>query len=143
MKEADILYISDSPELQGEMDRHLRFMRSDDRGLLSEYATRDTETGEMTTEVVEFPVKGIATTSNAVTGDVALESGMWTLRTNGNPALTGQVKEEKLKLRAGKRPLFPRDELDVWKRVLRMLVEEIPGKLPEVPFAEDFQNIGE
>jgi len=78
MKNAELIYIPDSPELRGEMGRHMRFMRADDGGLISEYATRDNETGEMTTKTVRLPVKGVATTSNAITGDTALESGMWT-----------------------------------------------------------------
>lgn len=141
MKEADILYIPDSPELKGEKGRHFRFMRADDGGLISEYATRDLETGEMTTKIVEFPVKGIATTSNAVTGDVALESGMWTLITDGTKTLTKQVKEEKLKLRAGKRPLFPDEELEVWKCAFKMLIDDVPEKMPYIPFAESLISI--
>lgn len=138
MKNADLLYIPDSPELRGEVGRHLRFMRADDGGLISEYATRDSETGEMTTKIARLPVKGVATTSNAVTGDTALESGMWTLRTNGTEALTQQVKEEKLKFRAGKRRLFPEDELKVWMYSFKILVtEELLEGLPKVPFAED------
>lgn len=93
MKNAELIYIPDSPELRGEMGRHMRFMRADDGGLISEYATRDNETGEMTTKTVRLPVKGVATTSNAITGDTALESGMWTLRTNGSDKLTRKVKE--------------------------------------------------
>lgn len=141
MKDADILYIPDSSELKGEKGRTFRFMRADDGGLISEYATRDLETGEMTTKIVEFPVKGIATTSNAITGDVALESGMWTLMTDGNKTLTRQVKKEKLKLRAGKRQLFPDEELEVWKCALKILVDDIPEKMPDIPFAESLITI--
>jgi predicted transcriptional regulator len=142
MKEADLLYIPDSPELRGEVGRHLRFMRADDGGLISEYATRDSETGEMTTKITRLPVKGVATTSNVVTGDTALESGMWTLRTNDTEDLTGEVKREKLKLRAGKRPLYPEEDLKVWKYAFNILLtEELPQELPQVPFAESLINI--
>ena len=138
MDSADLLYIPDSPELRGETSRHLRFMRADDGGLISEYAMRDPETGEMTTKIVEIPVKGIVTTSNFVTGDSALESGMWTLITNGSAELTRQVKIEKLRLRAGKRELFPENELKVWQCAFYLLLtRELPDKLPYVPFAEN------
>lgn len=137
MKGADLLYIPDSPHLKGEMGRQMRFMRADDGGLISEYATRDAETGEMVTKVSRLPVKGVATTSNAITGDRALESGMWTLRTNGSEELTREVKEEKLKLHAGKRPLFPEDELRAWRCAFKILMsEELLDELPEVPYAE-------
>jgi predicted transcriptional regulator len=137
MKDADLLYIPDSPELRGEMGRQMRFMRADDGGLISEYATRDAETGEMVTKISKLSVKAVATTSNAITGDTALESGMWTLKTNGTEDLTKKVKEEKLRLRAGKRALFPEDELKVWRCAFKILLsEELPDALPEVPFAE-------
>lgn len=135
MQNADLLYIPDTPELHGEMGRQLRFMRSDDGGLISEYAVRDAETGEMTTKVVTLPIKGLATTSNAITGDAALESGMWTLTTNSSPELTGEVKKEKLKLRAGERPLISNDDLNLWKAVFKVLVEEEPQEIPLVPYA--------
>ncbi len=138
MKDSDLLYVPDSPELRGEMGRHMRFMRADDGGLISEYAMKDSETGEMTTKTVTIPVKGVATTSNAITGDAALESGMWTLHTNGSELLTRKVKEEKLKLHAGKRPLFPEDELPIWRCAFKILMEEdLPETLPKVPFAEN------
>lgn len=138
MKNADLLYIPDSPELRGEMGRQLRFMRSDDGGLASEYAMKDQETGEMTTKLVELPIKAVATTSNSITGDPALESGMWTLTTNGSKELTDNVKKEKLKLRAGNRLLFPEDELKVVKCAFHLLLtEEIPDSLPHVPYAEN------
>jgi len=137
MKDADLLYIPDTPELRGEMGRQMRFMRADDGGLISEYATRDAETGEMVTKISRLSVKAVATTSNAITGDTALESGMWTLRTNGTEDLTKEVKKEKLTLRAGKRWLFSEDELKVWRCAFKILVsEELPDALPDVPFAE-------
>ena len=138
LKDAVLLYIPDSPELKGETGRTLRFMRSDDGGLISEYATKDNETGEMTTKICTVPVKGVVTTSNAITGDTALQSGMWTLQTNGTPELTSKVKREKLKLRAGNRELFPEDELEVWKCAFNILLtEEVPETRLVVPFAED------
>lgn len=141
MQNADLLYIPDTPELQGEMGRQLRFMRSDDGGLISEYAVRDTETGEMTTKVVTLPIKGLATTSNAVTGDAALESGMWTLTTNPSPDLTREVKKEKLKLRAGERPLISDVDLNLWQAVFKVLVEEEPQEIPLVPYAKQLFDL--
>ena len=141
MQNADLLYIPDTPELQGEMGRQLRFMRSDDGGLISEYAVRDTETGEMTTKVVTLPIKGLATTSNAITGDAALESGMWTLMTNPSSELTREVKKEKLKLRAGERPLISNDDLNLWQAVFKVLVEEEPQEIPLVPYAKQLFDL--
>lgn len=141
MQNADLLYIPDTPELQGEMGRQLRFMRADDGGLISEYAVRDAETGEMTTKVVTLPIKGLATTSNAVTGDVALESGMWTLTTNPSPELTREVKKEKLKFRAGERPLISDEELNLWQAVFKVLVEEEPQEIPVIPYAEQLVGL--
>jgi predicted transcriptional regulator len=141
MQNADLLYIPDTPELQGEMGRQLRFMRSDDGGLISEYAVRDTETGEMTTKVVTLPIKGLATTSNAITGDAALESGMWTLTTNPSPELTKEVKKEKLKLRAGERPLISNDDLNLWQAVFKILVEEEPQEIPLVLYAKQLFDL--
>ncbi|MEM3627733.1 MAG: helix-turn-helix domain-containing protein, partial [Candidatus Bathyarchaeia archaeon] len=110
----------------------------DDGGLISEYAMKDPETGEMTTKVVSLPVKAVATTSNVVTGDTALESGMWTLHTNSSPELTRKVKLEKLRFRAGKRPLFPEDELKVWKCAFYILLTEEPiDEPPKIPYAEN------
>ena len=137
LQEADLIYIPDSPELKGETGRHLRFMRADDGGLISEYAMRDLETGEMITKTVKLPVKGIVTTSNAVTADTALESGMWTLQTNGSRELTLKVQLEKLRLHAGKRVLFPEDELEVWRCAFHILLnEDLPDEIPRVPYAE-------
>jgi len=141
MQNADLLYIPDTPELQGEMGRQLRFMRSDDGGLISEYAVRDTETGEMTTKVVTLPIKGLATTSNAITGDTALESGMWTLTTNPSSELTKEVKKEKLKLRAGERSLISDDDLNLWQAVFKVLVEEEPQEIPLVPYAKQLFDL--
>lgn len=142
MKAADLLYIPDSPRLKGETGRHIRFMRADDGGLISEYATRDAETGEMTTKVVTLPIKAVATTSNEITGDAAVESGMWTLKTNDAKNLTDEVKMEKLKFRAGKRPLFPEEELKVWFCAFKILMsEELLEKLPIVPYAEKLKPI--
>jgi predicted transcriptional regulator len=141
MKDADLLYIPDTPELQGEMGRQLRFMRSDDGGLVSEYAVRDPESGEMTTKVVTLPIKGVATTSNAVTGDTALESGMWTLTTDPRLELTEEVKKEKLKFRAGKRSLISDQELDLWKAAFKILVDEEPQEIPQIPYAEQLFNL--
>lgn len=136
MRQAEVLYIPDTPYLKGEVGRQLRFMRADDGGLISEYATKDSGTGEMTTKVVILPMKCVVTTSNYVTGDTALESGMWTLRTNASTALTNAVKKEKLKLRAGKRPLFPDDELQVWMCAFKLLLEEENQELPTIPYAQ-------
>ena len=142
MKNSDLLYIPDSPELQGEMGRQLRFMRNDDGGLISEYATKDNETGEMTTKLVELPIKAIVTSSNSITGDPALESGMWTLSTNSSKDLTDKVKREKLKLRAENKELFPLDELEVWQCAFHILLtEDVPEGLPRVPFAESLFEI--
>ena len=138
MESADLLYIPDSPELKGETGRQLRFMRADDGGLVSEYAVRDPETGEMTTKVVELPVKAVVTTSNVVTGDSALELGMWILTTNADVELTRRVKMEKLALRAGMRELFPEDELKVWEAAFYILFSEEPlEELPCLPFAPE------
>jgi predicted transcriptional regulator len=138
----DLLYIPDSPELTGEKGRHLRFMRADDGGLISEYALKDPDTGEMTTKTVTLPVKAVATTSNAVTGDTALESGMWTLHTNGSPELTKKVKLEKLKFRAGKRNLFPEELLKVWQCAFWLMLNEEPmEELPKIPFAEKLAEL--
>lgn len=142
LQEAELLYIPDSPELSGEKGRHLRFMRADDGGLISEYAYKDPETGEMTTKTVSLPVKAVVTTSNAVTGDIALESGMWTLHTDSSQELTRKVKQEKLKFRAGKRQLFPGEELKVWKCAFQMLLTEEPMEdLPTIPFAENLEKL--
>lgn len=142
MKQAHLLYIPDIPKLKGETGRQIRFMRADDGGLISEYATRDSETGEMTTKVAKIPVKAIATTSNEITGDAAIESGMWTLKTCDDEDLTQEVKEEKLKFRAGKRPLFPEEELKVWMCAFKiMLSEELMEELPIVPYAEKLIKI--
>jgi hypothetical protein len=142
LKEANLLYIPDSPELKGETGRTLRFMRSDDGGLISEYAKKDPETGEMVTAVCTIPIKGVVTTSNAITGDTALQSGMWTLHTNGTPELTSVVKREKLKMRAGKRRLYPEKELEVWKCAFHILLtQEVPETLPRLPFAEDLFDL--
>ena len=137
IQEADLIYIPDSPELKGETGRHLRFMRADDGGLISEYAMRDVETGEMITKTVRLPVKGVVTTSNAVTVDTALESGMWTLQTNNSKELTLKVQLEKLKLHAGERELFPEDELKVWRCAFHILLnEDLPDEIPRIPYAE-------
>lgn len=139
---ADLLYVPDSPELRGEIGRHLRFMRADDGGLISEYAMRDPETGEMTTKVVEVPVKAIITTSNAITVDPALESGTWTLTTDASSELTSCVKLEKLKLRAGQRPLFPEDELRIWQAAFHLLLnEDLPEQIPMIPFATKLMRL--
>jgi len=137
MKDADLLYIPDSPALSGEMGRQLRFMRSDDGGLISEYAMRDSTSGEMTTKTVRLPVKAVATTSNAITGDTALESGMWILTTNSSEELTKQVKLEKLKFRAGKRLLLSEEKLKLWKCAFHILLTQEPlEELPKIPYAE-------
>jgi predicted transcriptional regulator len=141
MQNSDLLYIPDTPELQGEVGRQLRFMRSDDGGLVSEYAIRDAETGEMTTKVVTLPIKGLATTSNAITGDAALESGMWTLTTDPRPELTAKVKKAKLKLRAGERPLTADIDLHLWKGVFKVLIEEEQQEIPIVPYANQLFDL--
>lgn len=135
LQEADLLYLPDTPNIKGESGRHLRFMRADDGGLMSEYAHMDRETGEMVTKSVCVPVKGVVTSSNAVTGDPALESGMWILETDSSEELTRKVKKEKLKLRAGKRKLFPEEELEVWKCAFHILLSDTDDPLPSIPYA--------
>jgi hypothetical protein len=142
MQAAEVLYSPDSPEIRGESGRQMRFMRADDGGLISEVAVRDAETGEMTTQTYTLPVKCVVTTSNAVTVDSALESGQWTLYTNADARLTRLVKAAILKLRAGKRPLFPEGELEVWRCAFHILLtEESSEKVPEIPFAENLLPI--
>lgn len=123
-QDVEILYIPDSEQLKGEMGRHLRLMRSDDGGLVAEYAIKDKETGEMTTKVVETTIKGIVTSSNEIGVDPALASGMWTLTTNADPELTKRVKEEKLKLHAGERELINLEELKIWQNAFKVAVED-------------------
>jgi len=123
-QDVEILYIPDSEQLKGEIGRHLRLMRSDDGGLVAEYAIKDKETGEMTTKIVETTIKGIVTSSNEIGVDPALASGMWTLTTNADPELTKRVKEEKLKLHAGERELIDPEELKVWKNAFKIAVED-------------------
>jgi DNA-binding Lrp family transcriptional regulator len=138
IKDTDLLYIPDSPELSKNQSHQLRLMRSDDGGLCSEYAMKDPVTGEMTTKEVKIPVKSVVTTSNYVTVDTALRSGMNILHTKADEDLTKQVKQEKLKLRAGQRRTFPDDELKAWQAALWLIVnEETPEILPMIPFAED------
>jgi len=136
VKDADLLYIPDSPEMHGETGRQLLFMRADDGGLISEYATRDTETGEMTTKTVTLPIKGVVTTSNQVVAGAALLSGMWTLNTNPDLDLTKQVKTEKLRLRAGQRRLLSDEDLKPWRCAFDILLTEKTEKNIEVPFAD-------
>ena len=124
IKNVDLLYIPDTPKMQGETGRTLLFMRSDDGGLISEYATRDSETGKMTTETVTLPIKGVVTTSIEVIAGAALTSGMWTLTTDADLKLTESVKKEKLKLRAGKHGLLPDKDLDVWRCAFKILRTE-------------------
>jgi len=135
LRNADLLYIPDSPALKGEIGRHLRLMRSDDGGLIVEYALKSRETGEMTTKVEKLPIKGLITTSNAFHIDPALESGMWTLKTNSSEELTLQVKKEKLKFRAGKRETYPEEQLKVWQYAFKLLAENMPEKII-IPYAE-------
>jgi hypothetical protein len=141
VQNCELLYIPDSPELHGETGRQLLFMRADDGGLISEYATRDTETGEMTTKTVTLPVKGVVTTSNQVIAGAALLSGMWTLNTNADLDLTKQVKEEKLKLRAGNRKLFPEEQLKVWQCAFQILLQEEAPTEISVPYADKLISI--
>ena len=136
IKEADILYIPDSPELRGETGRQLRLMRADDGGLVYEYAYQDPKTWRMETVEEKVPVKMIVTSSNEVRVDPALESGAWTLQSDSSEELTLRVQREKLKFRAGRRPTFPEDELEVWKAAFQIaLTEEIPGEIL-IPYAE-------
>jgi len=136
IKEADILYLPDSPELRGEQGRQYRLMRSDDGGLTYEYALKDPETGQMTTYVGHIPVKIIVTTSNEINIDPALESGAWTLETDSSAELTREVQIEKLRLRAGLRPTLSDEELKVWRAAFRIaLTEELPDEI-KIPYAE-------
>jgi hypothetical protein len=141
VKDADLLYIPDSPEIHGETGRQLLFMRADDGGLISEYATRDTETGEMTTKTVTLPIKGVVTTSNQVVAGAALLSGMWTLNTNPDLDLTRKVKEAKLQLRAGKRGLLDDESLKLWRCAFDILLTEKAEKDIDVPFADKLVNL--
>jgi predicted transcriptional regulator len=142
IQDADLLYIPDTPRMQGEAGRQMLFMRSDDGGLISEYATRDTETGEMTTKTVTLPIKGVVTTSNEVIAGAALTSGMWTLTTNADLELTEKVKEEKLKLRARERGLLPDAELDIWRCAFKLLLtEELPENNVIIPYAKELISI--
>jgi hypothetical protein len=141
VKESQLLYIPDTPEMHGESARQLLFMRADDGGLISEYATRDTETGEMTTKTVTLPVKGVVTTSNSIVAGAALLSGMWTLNTNADLELTNQVKEQKLKLRAGRRPLLPEETLKVWQCAFQILLREEAPATVKVPYADKLISI--
>ncbi len=141
VKDSDLLYIPDTPEMHGESARQLLFMRADDGGLISEYATRDAETGDMTTKVVTVPVKGVVTTSNAIVAGAALLSGMWTLNTNADLELTKQVKEQKLRLRAGRRPLLPEETLKVWQCAFQILLREEAPATVKVPYADRLLSI--
>lgn len=137
IKNAEVLYLPDSPEMQGESGRQMRLNRSDDGGLIWGIAVKDKETGEWTEQTRSLGVKNIITSSSAVQIDQALESGAFTLGTDDDPGLTRTVQEEKLKLRAGKRPLFPDEELEVWKAALQIaLTEDLPEHI-EIPFADD------
>lgn len=138
LKDTELLYVPDSPELNTEAGRNIRFMRADDGGLISEYVTKDELSNELVTKTVSVPIKAILTTSNALTGDPAIESGMWTLRTSNDEQLTKVVKAEKLKFRAGKHKLFPENELQAWQCCFQLMMnEDVPEQAPTIPYAED------
>jgi predicted transcriptional regulator len=138
---ADVLYIPDSPQLQGEMGRQLRLMRADDGGLVIEYAYKDTATGLMSTVEERLPVKLVLTSSNEIRIDPALESGAWTLETDNSPELTRRVQEEKLLLRAGRRPAFPEEELKIWKTAFEIaLTQDVPSSI-NIPYADRLINL--
>ena len=67
--------------------------------------------------------------------------GMWTLTTNPSPELTREVKKEKLKLRAGERPLISGDDLNLWQAVFKVLVEEEQQEIPLVPYAKQLFDL--
>ena len=141
IKEAQVLYIPDSPEFSGEMGHQLRLMRSDDGGIMTEYAYKDKETNQMTTKVETLPIKVIITSSNEIRMDPALESGAWTLEANDTPELTEHVQRQKLMLRAGRRLIFPEDELAIWRAACRIvLTEELPGPI-HIPYADNLMFI--
>jgi predicted transcriptional regulator len=142
IQDADLLYIPDTPRMQGETGRTMLFMRSDDGGLISEYAMKDKDTGEMATKTVTLPIKGVVTTSTEVIVGAALASGMWTLTTNADLELTKKVKDEKLKLRAGKRKLLPDSDLEVWRCAFEiMLTEETPESGNAIEYAEELNEL--
>jgi hypothetical protein len=95
----------------------------------------------MTTKVVTLPVKGVVTTSNTIVAGAALLSGMWTLNTNADLELTRQVKEQKLKLRAGRRPLLPEETLKVWQCAFQILLQEEAPATVKVPYADRLISI--
>ena len=136
VKNTDLLYIPDSPAFRGEMGHTLRFMRSDDGGLIGEVTVRDKDSRDFTTKTHKLDVKGVITTSNYVTSDRALSSGMWTLKTNDSPKLTKAVTKAILKFRSGKRTIFPLEELKVWHRAFEILLSEDLIENPIIPYAE-------
>jgi len=137
IKSADILYIPDTAALEGETGRQLRFMRGDDGGIIAEYTIRDQDTGEFTTKVERLNIKSILTTSNEIQIDRALESGMFTLKTNDSENLTQLVKMEKLKSYAGLHEFVPEDELVIWQEAFRIIFKEKPIEINEIliPYA--------
>lgn len=136
LRKAEILYLPDSPEFSGEMGRQLRLMRSDDGGITFEYAMQDKETRMMETVVDKLPTKIIITTSNALKCDPALESGAWNVEMDDSEDLTLSVQTERLKLRANNRPTITKEELEIWKAVMQIvLTEDLPTKI-SIPYAE-------
>lgn len=124
LKLTDILYIPDSPELQGELGRSVRFMRADDGGFETEYTIKDPDTGEFTTKIVKMPIKGIITTSNELTTDLPLKSGMLEIKTDDSKWLSCKVIEHQCLQIAGTRPTFPPEELEAWRCAFYILSSE-------------------
>jgi len=142
LKDADVLYFPDAERLSDEKSRQLRFMRTDDGGFRAEYAYRDPRTGKFVTETVDIPAKAIVITTNEISRDIALESGMWMLVTSSDEELTKEVKKEKLKLRAGKRKLVSEDELRVWRCAFKIL-REMEWCDVKIPYAQELMVLFE
>jgi len=141
IKAADVLYIPDSPSLRGEQGRQLRFMRSDEGGIAAEYVFKDPETGKLTTEVSQLPIKSFITTSNEIAIDRALETGMWTLKTSESEELTKLVRKEKLRAWAGKHEFASEEEVQTWQEALRILIQEQPVEKVVIPYAENLEDL--
>ena len=112
-------------------------MKSEDGGYTYEIAVRDSDTGQMTTQTGQVPVKTILETSTVLSSVENLRRD-WLVSVDESPQLTCEINHRKAEFRAGK--IIPTTSDQV--AIVQSAITQLDLKLDVVvPFAECLEDL--
>jgi energy-coupling factor transporter ATP-binding protein EcfA2 len=118
-------------------DVDIRLLSPYDEGFIAEIATKDPETGQMTTTTYDIKCRGFITTSVAKLPDPQLLRRVWLISSDESEELTKKVVERQTKFEMGSE--HPTDPRTV--EVIKTALSKLEPKKVLIPFAGEIAEI--